>query len=105
MKDESPWELAPFSSRQKEDQCDGEKVGSFASLFPKECNRTIASCIHGGLERDCGTPIYDEYEDDYWDNMHRETIVDHVGIGLNRERYEVSKVRTSPYVLNLRAPY
>ena len=83
----------------------GGKLDRFISSFLHDCDQTVASCIHGFLERDCGMPIYDEYEDDYWDEMPRETIGDLAGLGLNKEKDEVVGIRASSYVLNPRTPY
>ena len=80
-------------------------MGCCASSFPKYCDQPSTSCVRGGLKKYFGAPIYDEYEDDYWDGMPKETIWEPVSPGLNRERDKVSEFITSPDNLNLGAPY
>ena len=100
MKDESP-----FSSKWRESQYGDENIGCFTSFVPGYCGHPIARWAHDSLEKYFGAPIYDEYEDDYWDGMPKETVWEPVSPGLNRERDEVSKNETSPDDLNLMALY
>ena len=84
-KEEFPWELTPFSSRQRENQYGDENTGCFTIFVPGDCTYAIANCVHDSPEKYFGAPIYDEYEDDYWGGMPKETNMYPVNPRPNRD--------------------
>ena len=69
-------------------------------LFYENCSQPFINPIGENFKEVFWLPVYDEYEDDYWDVVPKNTAVYFVSPGLDKEGNESAKINVSPYFSN-----
>ena len=62
----------PSYCEQNDDQTSDVQEECYNDLFYEDCNQLVTNSVIDGFQENFSLPIYDEYEDDYLDSVHKQ---------------------------------
>ena len=85
--------IKPSFSKQKDYQPNVVQEEGYKDLFYEEWNHFVENSVSDGFKKDFSLPIYDEYEEDYLDNVSKQPTNFFANSGrVSKEKYNQANV-------------